>query len=324
MKCNLDSVENWIDSYFKSLAKINTETEQSEVLALKRSNFPKALYRYRSLERLAYTLEELRDGYVFLSNPADFNDPYDSALSASYEQVQKQLLEKIAPEYGYDPNTESKFFQLLGEKEKEEWSIHKQHEQQAYESLMGGLLSLFYGPSAFRGNQDLFSSFRDLVRVSCFTTNPNSVVMWSHYANQHKGICVEFSGSSMLSSTKILEVLHPVRYTEELFHFFSFFNLKIDVDQVPNVNFDGWPILAACHKSKEWRYEKEWRLVSVDPANRKVPKFFLDSYGIKPSRIILGHRIDRADQAAIQELAQKISVPVIKGELAKDRFEIKF
>jgi len=117
------SAESWIDSYFESLAKVNTGTGQSEALALKRSNFPKALYRYRSLERLAYRLEELRDGYVFLSNPADFNDPYDSALSTSYEHVRKQVVEKFGPEYGYDPNTESKFFESLGEKEKEEWRI---------------------------------------------------------------------------------------------------------------------------------------------------------------------------------------------------------
>ncbi len=119
LKRSLDSVESWVDSYFESLAKFNSETGQSEALALKRSNFPKALYRYRSLERLAHILEELRDGYVFLSNPGLFNDPYDSALSTSYEQVQKQVLEKFAPEYGYDPNTISRFLESLREKEME-------------------------------------------------------------------------------------------------------------------------------------------------------------------------------------------------------------
>ena len=153
--------------------------------------------------------------------------------------------------------------------------------------------------------------------------------MWSHYASQHKGICVEFSGSSMLSSAKFLELVHPVRYTQELFHFFSFFKPEIDLDQVPSpsppdVNFDPWPILAACHKSKEWTYEKEWRLVSSDAASRKAPKFSLDSCAIKPSRIILGARIDPADQAAIKELAQKISISVTNAQLAKDRFEIEF
>jgi GAF domain-containing protein len=33
---------------------------------------------------------------------------------------------------------------------------------------------------------------------------------------------------------------------------------------------------------------------------------------------------NQADQAAIKELAQKISIPVINAQLAKDRFEIEF
>jgi hypothetical protein len=301
---------SWIDNYFESLANVNAETGQSEALALKRSNFPKVLYRYRSLERLEYTLEELRDGYVFLSKPADFNDPYDSALSVSWEQQQKQALEELGPEYGYDPKIQSKFLESLGEREKE-------YEQQAFEDLIRDLLSVFYGPS---DPPDLFSRFRNLVRVGCFATNPNSVVMWSHYAKKHTGICVEVSGPTMLSSAKFLELLHPVRYTEKFSDAFQLcWPREGDLYQV---RFDLWPILAACHKSEEWRYEGEWRLISSDPASE--PKFSLASCGIKPSRIILGARIDRPNEAAIKELAQKVSVPVINARLAKDRFEIEF
>jgi hypothetical protein len=126
---NLDSVGSWIDAYFESLVKISAETGQRESLALKRSNFPKAVYRYRRLEGLTRILEELRDGYVFLSNPAEFNDPYDSALSVSWEHLQMQVVKKFAPAYGYDPNTECKFFASLGEKEKEEWRVQQEFEQ---------------------------------------------------------------------------------------------------------------------------------------------------------------------------------------------------
>jgi hypothetical protein len=153
--------------------------------------------------------------------------------------------------------------------------------------------------------------------------------MWSHYANEHKGICIEFSGSSILSSEKVLGLLHPVRYTKELLHFISCFKPDVDLEQVPSpsspkINFDPLPILAACHKSEEWAYESEWRLVSLDPGSRKAPKFFLGSHGIKPSRIIVGARVDQANQEAIAELAQRISVPVANARLAKDRFEIEF
>jgi hypothetical protein len=300
-------VANWTDSYFECLANVeNVEGGQREALVLKRSNFPKALYRYRSLRRLAKTLEELRDGYVFLNKPAVFNDPFDSALSISWEEARKQAMEAILPRYGLDP----KVVESIEEKQKE-------LEQQAFESLIRGVLLLSYGASA---SQDLFSLFREKVGVSCFACNPNSVVMWSHYADQHTGICVEFSGSSILSSARFLELVHPVRYTDNLLDVFRLSWLSST--ELHEVRFDVLPILAACHKSKDWEYEGEWRLVSLDPSTG--PKFSLGSCGIKPSRIILGARIDPADQVAIEELAQRISVPVIHARLAKDRFEIEF
>ena len=156
--------------------------------------------------------------------------------------------------------------------------------------------------------------------------------MWSHYANQHTGICVEFSGSPMLSNAEFFKLLHPVRYTEKLFDLVQVFSpwiSEIELDEVfspgtPEFNADCYPYLAACHKSSEWKYEDEWRLVLLDPAGRIEPKFSLEVRNIKPSRIILGAKIDKADEAAIKELAQRISVPVINAELAKDRFEIVF
>jgi hypothetical protein len=53
------SAENWIESTLNFLAKESRRQEGSD---LKRANFPEALYRYRSLERLALILEELRSG----------------------------------------------------------------------------------------------------------------------------------------------------------------------------------------------------------------------------------------------------------------------
>jgi hypothetical protein len=322
-------VESWVDCYFESLTKIDTATVQGEALALKQANFPNALYRYRSLESLARSLSELRDDYVFLNNATHFDDPYDSALSTSLEQLEKGILEKLGLEY--DPGIESKYIESLGEKEKKEWRAQGEFKQIALRNLFGGLWSILY-PNACPDGLDFFSSFRNLARVSCFTTNPNSVVMWSHYANQHRGICIEFLSPSMLSSAKFLEQIHPVRYAGNLFDLGQVLSLLtpgIDHDEgeelsAPNCNPNTWPILAACHKSREWAYENEWRLVSLDPGNRRAPIFSLNACDIKPSRIILGAKIAQDDEAAVKELAQNISVPVIHAQLAKDQFKIEF
>jgi hypothetical protein len=56
-----------MDNYFESFSKAGTGTGQSQAPVLKRANFPKALYRYRSLESLGYRRDQLRNGYVFLN-----------------------------------------------------------------------------------------------------------------------------------------------------------------------------------------------------------------------------------------------------------------
>ena len=95
-------MESWIDSYFESLAKANIETGQSEALALKRLNFPKALYRYRSLERLAHRLEELRDGY---QNDAGSlchgSNPYEVA------KYNKLVIRYLLPDNFYSKNVQA-------------------------------------------------------------------------------------------------------------------------------------------------------------------------------------------------------------------------
>jgi hypothetical protein len=296
-------VESWIDSYFDCLSKADTATDQSEALALKRLNFPKALYRYRSSDSLASLLQELRKGYVYLSDPAQFNDPYDSALSTSLVSFFTQALEP----YGYgDPSTVSQAIESMDEAARK-----------AFFFVFSLVIPMRYGGSSpDTQNQDIFSALRNLVRVSCFTTNPNSVVMWSHYVSQHTGICIEFNESSILSGAKFLGLVHPVRYAKQLFDLTQVFS-----PSTPDKDNAFAPVVAACHKSEEWSYENEWRLVALDPADKDRPQFPL---GFKPSRIILGARIGQAEQEALEELAQKISVPVTKAQLARDRFEIEF
>lgn len=32
----------------------------------------------------------------------------------------------------------------------------------------------------------------DLPRISCFSKRYDSILMWSHYASSHEGVCIEF------------------------------------------------------------------------------------------------------------------------------------
>ena len=59
----------------------------------------------------------------------------------------------------------------------------------------------------------LIDDFSEFVRVSCFTGNGvQSMPMWAHYANNHKGFCVAYD---VKDSMDLKSCLFPVQYTNQ-------------------------------------------------------------------------------------------------------------
>lgn len=86
--------------------------------------------------------------------------------------------------------------------------------------------------------------------ISCFLTSNTNRLMWSHYANNHSGICLEFEIDN------ILENLHPCYYT----------------DSFPEMNWKSNNINLSLIKEKAWEYEAEWRLVKT--TTRPIMRMF--------------------------------------------------
>src|SRR5205085_3407282 len=83
------------------------------------------------------------------------------------------------------------------------------------------------------------TSIQDRYRVFCLTTKPTNILMWSHYADNHHGICLQFScrNSVFLNALK-------VEYSEA----YPLLDLTEDDDLLP--------LLA---KAVAWSYEDEYR-----------------------------------------------------------------
>jgi hypothetical protein len=182
---------------------------------------------------------------------------------------------------------EARLSEMLTAKERAEWQNDEKLRLEATESLLHGMLGLFYGPGIYSDPEGFFGALRKLVRVGCFATDPNSVVMWTHYANRHTGICIEFLGEEILANSSILKLLHPVRYTDKRFDLMKFLMRSVrDLDELSSLSADihnSWQIIAACQKSVEWQYEAEWRLVTLDPEARTQPKLQLGEKELDPA-----------------------------------------
>jgi len=97
-----------------------------------------------------------------------------------------------------------------------------------------------------------YKGFNENIGVLALTEKPDNLLMWAHYAQNHKGFVLEFDSEhkyfhQQLSSSDELRHIHKVRYS----------------DKRPNIRIstfeDATDIFLT--KSKEWEYEQEWRIL---------------------------------------------------------------
>ncbi|PSU67299.1 hypothetical protein C9J22_20020 [Photobacterium phosphoreum] len=144
--------------------------------------------------------------------------------------------------------------------------------------------------------------------VISFTETRDNLLMWSHYGDNHKGFAVEFDYEHTFfhttyssESNDIEGSIHRVLYRKERFHELE--------------NEDGSAILELFfHKSDEWEYEKEHRLLAsfkktkssktLDIPNLKEEMFFCQV----PENAILSITFGcKADCKVIERLKDTLS-----------------
>lgn len=112
------------------------------------------------------------------------------------------------------------------------------------------------------------------IGISCFSEVHGHALMWSHYANKHMGFCVEYDMDVLIQrNPKIAILMFPVIYTNDrpiidrnIISSFKINDGKLDAS--PNAN--KYFTRALVTKSRLWRYEKEWRVISKVMEDRIV------------------------------------------------------
>lgn len=130
----------------------------------------------------------------------------------------------------------------------------------------------------------------------------DSILMWSHYADNHAGFVMEYDFKEAID---IREKLHKVTYDNNIYQstgllesYLLFGISKPEIFLPP-----------ALYKSKAWEYEKEWRIVeisncdNISPYNKKVPKV---------KAIYLGVNVSPENEERIMKIASYKKIPVYK------------
>ena len=110
----------------------------------------------------------------------------------------------------------------------------------------------------FNRNSGEYDYLLDSIKVACLTTDNKNTVMWGHYADKHRGICIEYDISPLLDKNKNDFLIRKINYDKT-----AIINENIEL-QYLNLLMDLFSI-----KSKEWEYENEYRILYYDIERRK-------------------------------------------------------
>jgi hypothetical protein len=181
---------------------------------------------------------------VYMSDTANFNDPWDCRPCFDFSQLGD-------PEYA--DRVIAWFYQ----------AARKQTPHYPDEFHRARAEELQQNPDALRAAviqaSDMSAEIIKRYRVFCLTTHPTNILMWSHYASNHSGICIEFSCRNFVFSGAF-----KVEYarTYPPFHLFDGSDERV--------------LMPLVTKSSAWSYEDEYRLIAQERSAAIGESLFTD------------------------------------------------
>lgn len=311
------NTDNWKTEFVRLLQQPVME----KAFSLKTAFIPDKLYKYISINKLKEErLNAISNEMIWIANPQTMNDPFDSGLGLLEEQLSSYLLkenfEELIRKTGFDKffnNSEiedirnsSDIMNRIIELVRIKYPDYN-HKIDDVQPFLKEFQLKYFGQILESFNSTLRSS----VKISCFSEIVDSMLMWSHYADSHKGICIEYNYGSLEPGDLRRKLLYPVIYSEELFD-----ATTLLTDQ--KINAPLIALLAAIHKSPHWSYEKEWRLI--------IPGGIIQDdslFSAAPvSAIYLGTRISDGDKELIRGVAAKKNVLVFQMRMQQRKFAL--
>ena len=305
----------------------------------------KYIYKYVKYDD---ALAILDDNSVSLGNPLRFNDPFDCFIGVDESNKTKSM--ELLNEFFYI----TKFIQLLDTHEIDN------SKYQSAEKIIDTIRHEIVKSREFKGNQKLYKTalsaineicskdstfletltkekndfvktqekrlygFRESVLVSCFCERYDSILMWGHYADRDRGVCIEYENPNN-------ENFYSVKYQNKRIPFnlykitcrvlgYLFTNDVIDeADDVLIKNIIE-PFLT---KSVDWKYEYEIRCIfsknvknddiyQIDRPYKPDGVQYLYRMPTKVTKIFLGCKINKERVEHITKVAKEKNIPVIK------------
>jgi hypothetical protein len=154
-----------------------------------------------------------------------------------------------------------------------------------------------------------------IYRVYCLSTKADSTLMWSHYSNNHQGVCLEFACDNLVFASSI-----QIQYSEE----YPTLNFTIDGQ-------DPLGLLPLLVKSDVWSYEEEYRVIAQEVFQLpradilRTRRNFLNCPPGALRAVIMGCMIPQPDAAELRRIIDRQlpqHVPLKRAVRSPDRYSL--
>lgn len=294
----------WVNKYIELVCA----NELVDAQTLKENNLPISLFKYRPLNDFA--LDNLKENTIWLSDINTLNDPYEAEILFDTTELFRNFFlsdhfaSGFKSQFGFQ--IKSKDFDLIIKSENP-FNSYKD-----YCNANGIIIDALNQngnetDTFFESINNLKNTIKKQTRVFSMSERNDSILMWSHYAYHHQGICIEYDYSN---SKSLLEFLQPVNYSNELFKILNLNSLN-----------SSSIMMALLFKSIEWGYEKEWRLTvaySKPEHNNKIN-------APVPKAIFIGTRFslnqqDKQDQ--LVEICKENNIPIYQMKIHPQEYKV--
>lgn len=236
--------------------------------------FPATYIKDENGKERNYALESIKNNTLWASIPDAFNDPFECESRCTIDDLMKAATQK-------------------------DWKVAALDNPTDRQSIENELLSTI---------TDKKKQLKSHMGITCFSRDDTSLLMWGHYANCHRGICVEYDAS------KFSKAMFPVRYTSEMIRLTDYKGAELQLAVIKSFY----------RKSIEWAYEQEVRTIamSVELGEQGTPW-----HAPTPKAIRLGVKADERLKAEIKDLCKEKGIELyqmkkVPGQYAIEKIKI--
>jgi len=223
---------------------------------------------------------------VWFSAPGDLNDPFECRPWLTFNGTREQFVDSIAS------------------------GMRQNYPEMTPENLKAHAVSIFLEGHHRNTNtlenmrRDIITKLEHEIGLYCLSEHRDSILMWSHYADNHCGYCLEFEASN---HTPFFGAAQKVNYDAE-YPVVDFFNTPNEeqVDLIFLTKFEGWV------------YEDEWRIIDHDtgPGTKEYPPELLRS-------VTFGQRMPERERETIRAWVERRGHDVDFFEAQRDDQQYK-